>query len=158
MLHFAYFRGTLAASVGRDAELAMTTEAIATGKSTSAGVTQDVSRAEFDDLAARVAATELTAARHDEFVRQDEFRLFKWVAVLAVVSLFGGIGVLYKMTSQLQVDVERGFGQVQVRLERGLGEVNQRLGRVETRLDGVDARLERVERRLYDAGVGGPSR
>ena len=75
----------------------------------------------------------------DAFVRQDEFRLFKWVAAFAMASLLGGIGVLYQMTSELSVSVERGFGQVR-----------EQLGRMETRLDGVDKRLDGVEKRLDD--------
>ena len=103
-----------------------------------------VSREEFDDLAERFAAAgrsrpPVSASSGDAFVRQDEFRLFKWVAAFAMASLLGGIGVLYQMTSELRVSVERGFGQVR-----------EQLGRMETRLDGVEKRLDGVEKRLDD--------
>lgn len=108
-----------------------------------------VSREEFDDLAERLSVAErsrppVSAPPGDAFVRQDEFRLFKWVAAFAMASLVGGIGVLYQMTSELHVSVERGFGEVREQL----GRVETRLDGVEKRLDGVETRLDRVENRL----------
>jgi len=108
------------------------------------GRADGVSREEFDDLAERLSVAErsrppVSTPPGDAFVRQDEFRLFKWVAAFAMASLLGGIGVLYQMTSELSVSVERGFGQVR-----------EQLGRMETRLDGVDKRLDGVEKRLDD--------
>lgn len=103
-----------------------------------------VSRKDFDEFAERLAAAErlrppASTPSGDAFVRQDEFRLFKWVVAFAMASLLGGIGVLYQMTSDLSVSVERGFGQVR-----------EQLGRIETRLDGVEKRLDGVESRLDD--------
>lgn len=128
------------------------------------GRADGVSREEFDDLAERLSVAErsrppVSTPPGDAFVRQDEFRLFKWVAAFAMASLVGGIGVLYQMTSELRVSVERGFGDLQVKFERELGGVNQRLGRIETRLDGVERRLDDVEARLrHRAGEGGSAR
>ena len=74
-------------------------------------------------------------------------------------ALLGGNGVLYQMTSELRVSVERGFGHLEVKFERELGGVRQRLGRIETRLDGIESRLNDVEGRLRrQAAQGGSAR
>ena len=91
---------------------------MATTMDVSAG-RDGVSRKDFDELAERLAAAErlrppASTPSGDAFVRQDEFRLFKWVAAFAMVSLLGGIGVLYQMTSDLSVSVERGFGELRL--------------------------------------------
>ena len=134
---------------------------MATTMGAPAGRADGVSREEFDELAERLVAAERSRrpATGDAFVRQDEFRLFKWVAAFAMASLLGGNGVLYQMTSELRVSVERGFGHLEVKFERELGGVRQRLGRIETRLDGIESRLNDVEGRLRrQAAQGGSAR
>ena len=132
---------------------------------TSAGATvADVSRAEFEELTDRTAALERSretapATQGDEFVRQSEFRLFKWVAASFAALTFAGFGVLYEMMSDLQVGMERGFRELQVgtertiselrvSVEREFGEVRERLVRIEAQVDGVQGRLDQVESRL----------
>ena len=104
----------------------------------ASAMAEGVSRAEFDALVRRAAALERcgqpAAASGEDFVRQGEFRLFKWVAAFAVASMLGSFGVLYQVTGELRVSVERGFGQVY-----------ERLGRIETELQLLGARLERLE-------------
>ena len=131
----------------------------------------NVSRAEFEDLGTRTAALERSretapATQGEEFVRQAEFRLFKWVAASFAALTLAGFGVLYEMMSDLQVDMERGFRELQVGTERTVsdlrvdmerefgevqrefGDVRERLVRIETQLEGVRGRLDEVESRL----------
>lgn len=104
----------------------------------ASAMAEGVSRTEFDALVCRTAALEQCGERAAaDFVRQGEFRLFKWVAAFAVASMLGGFGVLYQMTGDLQVSVERGFGQV-----------HERLGRIETQLEALENRVGKVEVRL----------
>lgn len=102
----------------------------------------DVSRAEFQGLADRIAALERSretapGTQGVEFVRQAAFRLFKWVAASFAALTLAGFGVLYEMMSGLGLDMERGFRELQVGTEREFGEVRERLVRIETQLDGV---------------------
>ena len=113
----------------------------------------DASRAEFEGLTDRTAALERScetapATQGEEFVRQSEFRLFKWVAASFAALTLAGFGVLYEMMSDLQVGMERGFGELQVGMEREVGGLRERLVRIETQLDGVLGRLDEVESRL----------
>lgn len=134
----------------------------------------DISRAEFEDLSNRTAALERSretapATQGEEFVRQAEFRLFKWVAASFAALTLAGFGVLYEMMSELQVGMERGFrelqvgtersvgelrvgverefGELRVGMEREFGEVRERLARIEAQVDGVLGRLDEVESR-----------
>ena len=81
-----------------------------------------ITRAEFDRIGARVAALEASrgetdkdalgkddeaAPSHADFVRQDEFRLFKWLGSFAIAAVLGGFGLLYEQTSDLRVAMER---------------------------------------------------
>ena len=80
-----------------------------------------ITRDEFNRIGARVAALEASRAGadadttgdevarpgHAEFVRQDEFRLFKWLGTFALAAVLGGFGLLYEQTSDLRVAMER---------------------------------------------------
>ncbi|MDE0421383.1 MAG: hypothetical protein OXK76_10940 [Gammaproteobacteria bacterium] len=81
-----------------------------------------ITRDEFDRIGARVAALEASggkadpdavakgdevAPRHVDFVRQEEFRLFKWLGTFALAAVLGGFGLLYEQTSDLRVAMER---------------------------------------------------
>ena len=135
----------------------------------------DISRAEFEELANRTVVLERSrgtapATYGEEFVRQAEFRLFKWVAASFAALTLAGFGVLYEMISDLQVGMERGFrelqvgtertvGELRVDMEREFGELRERLVRIETQVDGVlvrmdevDSRLDGVEKRLEGVG------
>ena len=63
----------------------------------------------------------------DDFVRRDEFRLFKWFTGLALAAVLGGFGVLY----QAITDVQRGL----VEVHQSLGDIRERLVRIETVLE-----------------------
>ena len=67
---------------------------------------------------------------YSEFVRRDEFRLFKWLAPLAIALILGGFGLLYQQTSALRAglealrsDMERSQGESRANLERFRGEL-----------------------------------
>ena len=66
---------------------------------------------------------------YSEFVRRDEFRLFKWLAPLAIALILGGFGLLYQQTSALRAglealrsDMERSQGESRANSERFRGE------------------------------------
>lgn len=73
-----------------------------------------------------VAGTE-PANSPDDFVRRDEFRLFKWFTGLAFAAVLGGFGVLY----QAITEVQRGL----VEVHQSLGDIRERLVRIETVLE-----------------------
>ena len=67
---------------------------------------------------------------YSEFVRRDEFRLFKWLAPLAIALILGGFGLLYQQTSALRAglealrsDMERSQGESRANSERIRGEL-----------------------------------
>ena len=82
-----------------------------------------ITRDEFDRMGKRLTALEAsrstahadTQAPNDEvarfdpadFVRQGEFRLFKWLGTFAFATVLGGFGLLYEQTSDLRVAMER---------------------------------------------------
>lgn len=82
-----------------------------------------ITRDEFDRMGKRLTALEAsrstahadTQAPNDEvarfdpadFVRQGEFRLFKWLGTFAFATVLGGFGLLYEQTSDLSVSMER---------------------------------------------------
>ena len=56
---------------------------------------------------AEVEKGDEVAPRQNDFVRQDEFRLFKWLGTFALAAVLGGFGLLYEQTSDLRVAMER---------------------------------------------------
>ena len=98
----------------------------------------------LEKIAPSRAAPAVASATDAEFVRQNEFRLFKWLAGFALASMLAGFGLLYQQMTDLRLSVE----QSRAEMIREFGELRERLSRVETRLDGVGARLSRVETRL----------
>ena len=46
-------------------------------------------------------------AEESAFVRQGEFRLFKWIAAFTLASVVGGFGLLYQRMTDLEVGLER---------------------------------------------------
>ena len=88
-----------------------------------------------------VAAGSGPVASPGDFVRRDEFRLFKWFTGLAFAAVLGGFGVLYQAITDVQ---------------RGLVEVHQFLGEVHQSLAAIRERLVRVETVLELGGRAGP--
>ena len=131
-----------------------------------------VTRVEFERAIGRLQA-EIRAGRSappavdggflsaSDFVRRDEFRLFKWFAGLAFAAILGGFGVLYQAVADLQrglVEVQRGLVEVHqelARVHQGLAEVHQILAEMHGRLVRVETVLE-MERppSRHDASPG----
>ena len=111
-----------------------------------------VTRVEFERVIERLQA-EIRAGRSaaavadralvppGDFVRRDEFRLFKWFVGLAFAAILGGFGVLYQAIADLQrglVEVHQslaGVHQSLAEVHRSLADIHGRLVRVETVLD-----------------------
>ena len=82
-----------------------------------------VTRDEFDRVSARVTALETSRATADadlptsgddvarhaggDFVRQGEFRLFKWLGTFSLAAVLGGFALLYEQTSDVRIVMER---------------------------------------------------
>ena len=101
---------------------------------------------------------------YSEFVRRDEFRLFKWLAPLAIALILGGFGLLYQQTGALRAglealrsDMERSQGESRANSERIRGELAADMERLRgelaadiERLRGdVAADIERVRTEIF---------
>ena len=60
----------------------------------------------------QLAAGRAPASSETEFVTRDEFRLFKWVASIALAAVLGGIGFLYQQQQSMQQSFQDSFQQV----------------------------------------------
>ena len=134
-----------------------------------------VTRLEFD-RAIRELHAEIRAARSapaavagagpafspDDFVRRDEFRLFKWFTGIAFAAVLGGFGVLYQAISDVQralVEVQQSIVVLQqgfVEVHQSLAEVHQGLAEVHQSLGDIRERLVRVETVLELDGRASP--
>ena len=90
---------------------------------------------------------------YSEFVRRDEFRLFKWLAPLAIALILGGFGLLYQQTSALRAglealrsDMERSQGESRANLERFRGELAADMERLR---GDVAADIERLRTEIF---------
>lgn len=89
------------------------------------------------ETAPRSMAGSEPPSANSEFVRRDEFRLFKWLGPLAIALVLGGFGLLYQQTSALRaglealrVDVAQSQGESKADLHRFRGEVVAELERL----------------------------
>ena len=78
-----------------------------------------IARAEFEQMASRLAALEASAPRshalideevpalsnQSEVVTQNEFRLFKWLVTFVVAAVLGAFGVLYQQIADTRVEM-----------------------------------------------------
>ena len=60
----------------------------------------------------QVEAGRAPVSSESEFVTRDEFRLFKWVASIALAAIFGGLGFLYQQQQSMQQSFQDSFQQV----------------------------------------------
>lgn len=60
----------------------------------------------------QLEAVRVPASSETEFVTRDEFRLFKWVASIALAAVLGGIGFLYQQQQSMQQSFQDSFQQV----------------------------------------------
>lgn len=113
-----------------------------------------ITRDELDRMDARLAALEVSRSTadaealatsdevhrqgHADFVRQDEFRLFKWLGSFALVAILGGFGLLYEQISDLRVTMERLHGET-------LQELHTQSAAIQNEIAGVRERVVRLE-------------
>ena len=66
----------------------------------------------------------------DEFVRKDEFRLFKWFFGLTLAAILSGFGLLYQEIAELRVAMERQHSDLRAEMSTGFraitGDVDSR--------------------------------
>ena len=112
-----------------------------------------ITRDELDRMGARLAALEASRSTdaealatsdeihrqgHADSVRQDEFRLFKWLGSFALVAILGGFGLLYEQVSDLRVTMERLHGET-------LQELHTQSAAIQNEIAGVRERVVRLE-------------
>ena len=87
-----------------------------------------------------------------EFVRKDEFRLFKWFAGLALAAILSGMGLLYQGLAEQRVAMERQFADLRAEMHAGFraitANVNSRFDRVDSRFTRVDSRFDDLDSRI----------
>ena len=114
----------------------------------------------------QLEAVRAPASSESEFVTRDEFRLFKWVASIALAAIFGGIGFLYQQQQSFQDSFQQVFQQMadmriemrdmhaslrqemhaefaavraeQVSIRKEIGALRERVVRIETLLVGTE--------------------
>ncbi|MDE0190800.1 MAG: hypothetical protein OXQ90_05545 [Gammaproteobacteria bacterium] len=112
-----------------------------------------ITRDELDRMGARLAALEASRSTdaealatsdevhrqgHADFVRQDEFRLFKCLGSFALVAILGGFGLLYEQISDLRVTMERLHAET-------LQELHTQSTAIQNEIAGVRERVVRLE-------------
>ncbi len=111
-----------------------------------------VTRQEYDWLASRIKAIEksreaaprideASLAPDSEVVRQNEFRLFKWIGTFVVGAVLTGFVFLYQQTADLRVgierlhvEIERVRGDMQVEMERLRSEMLKEMERLRSEM------------------------
>jgi len=108
-----------------------------------------ITRDELDRMGARLAALEASRSTdaealatsdeihrqgHADYVRQDEFRLFKWLGSFALVAVLGCFGLLYEQVSDLRVTMERLHGATLQELHTQSAAIQNEIARVRERV------------------------
>jgi len=111
-------------------------------------------RAEMKSSASHSTATDRGGAERprEEFVRRDEFRLFKWFGGLALAAILSGMGLLYQGIVEQRVAMERQFADLRAEMHAGFraitASVDSRFDQVDSRFDQVDSRFDQVDFRF----------
>ena len=126
-----------------------------------ATITRDEFERTIEELRAEMRASSSDSPAADgttpeypraEFVRKDEFRLFKWFAGLALAAILSGMGLLYQGLAEQRVAMERQFADLRAEMHAGFraitANVNSRFDRVDSRFDRVDSRFANVDSRF----------
>ena len=108
---------------------------------------------------------EMPDFRAGDFVRKDEFRLFKWFSGLALAAILGGLGFFYQGFADLRVTVERQHGESRSYMDRRFAEVDRQFAELRGEMDrqfaelrsemdqrftAVDQRFDKMDRRSAD--------
>ena len=115
---------------------------------------------------ASTAADATTPGRPREgFVREDEFRLFKWFGGLALAAILSGMGLLYQSIHQglaehreaterqfaeFRAEMHAGFRAITAHVDARFDGVDSRFDSVNSRFDSVDSRMSALERNVSD--------
>ena len=122
-------------------------------------------RAEMKANPSHSTAADRASFEHprEEFVRKDEFRLFKWFGGLALAAILSGMGLLYQSIHQglaehreaterqfaeFRAEMHAGFRAITAHVDAGFEGVNSRFDGVNSRFDGVNSRFDNVNSRL----------
>ena len=122
-------------------------------------------RAEMKANTSHSTAADRASFEHprEEFVRKDEFRLFKWFGGLALAAILSGMGLLYqgihqglaehreateRQFAEFRTEMHAGFRAITAHVDAGFEGVNSRFNGVDSRFDSVDSRFDRVDSRF----------
>ena len=125
-----------------------------------ATITRDEFERTIEELRAEMKASSLGAPAADgatperpreEFVRRDEFRLFKWFGGLALAAILGGMGLLYQGIHQGLAEqreaMERQFADLRAEMHAGFRAIT---ANVDSRFVTVDARITTLQHDVAD--------
>ena len=117
-------------------------------------------RAEMRASSSDSPAADGTTLEHprEEFVRKDEFRLFKWFAGLALAAILSGMGLLYQGIHQGLAEqreaMERQFADLRAEMHAGFraitANVDSRFVTVDSRFVAMDSRFASMDSRFDD--------
>ena len=123
-----------------------------------AAITRDEFERTIEELRAEMRASSSDSPAADgttpeypraEFVRKDEFRLFKWFAGLALAAILSGMGLLYQGLAEQRVAMERQFADLRAEMHAGFraitANVDSRFDRVDSRFDDMDSRITALQ-------------
>ena len=112
-------------------------------------------RAEMKANPSHSTAADRASPEHprEEFVRKDEFRLFKWFGGLALAAILSGMGLLYQSIHQGLAEhreaTERQFAEFRAEMHAGFraitAHVDSRFVTVDSRFDDMDSRITAVQ-------------
>jgi outer membrane murein-binding lipoprotein Lpp len=118
-------------------------------------------RAEMKANPSHSTAADRASPEHprEEFVRKDEFRLFKWSAGLALAAILSGMGLLYQAIAEQRVAMERQFADLRAEMHAGFRAitasmdsrfdgVNSSFSSVNSRFDQMDSRFDQMDSRI----------
>ena len=132
-----------------------------------ATITRDEFERTIEELRAEMKASSLGAPAADgatperpreEFVRKDEFRLFKWFGGLALAAVLSGMGLLYQGIHQGLAEqreaIERQFADLRAEMHAGFkaitANVDSRFVSVDSRFDDMDSRITALQHDVAD--------
>ena len=100
----------------------------------------------------------------EEFVRKDEFRLFKWFAGLALAAILSGMGLLYQSIhqglSEQREAMERQFADLRAEMHAGFraitANVDSRFVTMDSRFVSMDSRFDDMDSRLLQIQIWTP--
>lgn len=113
-------------------------------------------RAEMKENPSHSTAADRASLEHprEEFVRKDEFRLFKWFGGLALAAVLSGMGLLYQAIAEQRVAMERQFADLRAEMHAGFraitANVDSRFVTVDSRFDDMDSRITALQHDVAD--------